>query len=128
MLLDWDNEAVALFVNGEYKTRTGFFSSERDEMLGCDETFVNALMLYTLTSGMQSSFKDVRLCTELCPGTQEAELPLTDTIPEGSRRSQDPLADPFIVLTDTSKYASSAVEGMTLASLAVLSFAFVHIL
>ena len=43
----------------------------------CDESFVNTLMLYNLSPGTTTAFKDIRLCTDLCPGTQESELPLT---------------------------------------------------
>lgn len=34
-------------------------------------------MLYNLTPDTQSAFKDIRLCTELCEGTQESDFPLT---------------------------------------------------
>jgi hypothetical protein len=43
----------------------------------CQESFVNSLMLYTLTPGSTVAFKDVRLCNEICPGTQDMEFPLS---------------------------------------------------
>ena len=38
---------------------------------------MNTLMLYTLTPGSTVAFKDVRLCNDICPGTQEMEFPLS---------------------------------------------------
>ena len=69
ILLDWDLKMLALFVNGEYMSQVEFFTMDRDEMIECDKTFVNALMLYTLTPGVTSTYKDIKLCSELCPGT-----------------------------------------------------------
>ena len=76
VILDWDEEDslhlssnVAIFINGTYVQQTHFYSKDRDIMLKCDEHFVNTLALYNLTPGTTSSFKDIRLCTDLCPGT-----------------------------------------------------------
>ena len=81
VLLDWDPEElysnVAIFINGTYIMQTPFYSNDRDIMMECDKRFVNTLALYNLTPGTSSSFKDIRLCTDLCPGTQESDFPLT---------------------------------------------------
>ena len=94
LLLDWDASDTAIFVNGEYINKAKFFSAERDNEKLCDKTFVNTLMLYSLSPGVESSFKDIRLCSELCPGTQQSDFPLT----KGSKE----LEDPFAVLSGAS--------------------------
>ena len=35
------------------------------------------IMLYTLTPGSTATFRDFRLCEDLCPGTQSLEVPLS---------------------------------------------------
>jgi len=52
-------------------------------------------MLYTLTPGLTSSFKQMRMCPELCPGTQESDFPLVMQVED-----EDVIVyqDPFIVL------------------------------
>ena len=73
-------------------------------------------MLYTLTPGESSVFKDIRLCTNLCPGTQQNDLHLHEKVKnnEGNYRSQ-PFVDPFVVLSREltsaiTKFATSAVS------------------
>ena len=76
-ILDWENQEVAFFIDGVYKTKLSFYTKERDAQKACEETFVNMLMLYTLTPGSTAAFRDVRLCEDLCPGTQEMDIPLS---------------------------------------------------
>ena len=35
------------------------------------------IMLYTLTPGSTATFRDFRLCEDLCPGTESMEVPLS---------------------------------------------------
>ena len=60
---------VALFLDGRYELMTEFYTKARDDQILCEERFVNSLMLYSLTPGVTSSFRDVRLCTGVCPDT-----------------------------------------------------------
>ena len=60
---------AAIFVNGTYIEKTGFYSTERDELMECGDRFVNTLVLYNLTPGTSTGFRDIRLCKDLCPGT-----------------------------------------------------------
>ena len=83
MLLDWETSKTAFFVDGRYIVTNNFFSFDRDVAKDCDLKFINALMLYTLTPGVESTFKEIRLCTDLCPGTQESDLPLLDALAAG---------------------------------------------
>ena len=73
ILLDWDSKQVAFFLDGQYQLKVPFYSLMRDDLLKCDSSFVNKLSLYTLTPGVTSSFKDVKVCKELCqfPTPQE---------------------------------------------------------
>lgn len=71
ILLDWDESKIAFFIDGKYQLVTPFYSLERDKALKvaqCKEegNSVNTLSLYTLTPGVTSSFRDVRICKGLC--------------------------------------------------------------
>ena len=71
ILLNWEQNEVAFFIDGKYQLVTPFYSLERDKALksaGCEEegNSVNTLSLYTLTPGVTSSFRDVRICKSLC--------------------------------------------------------------
>ena len=69
ILLDWDEKEVAVFIDGIFIKKVAFYSLDRDELMKCGESFVNTLMLYNLTPGTITAFKDIRLCSDLCPGT-----------------------------------------------------------
>ena len=80
ILLDWYKKEVAIFMDGTFIQTTPFFSLDRDTMLDCNGegedaelknkwAFVNTLMLYNLTPGTRTAFRDIRLCTDLCQGT-----------------------------------------------------------
>lgn len=68
-LLDWEEDYAAFFIDGKFIANTWFYTRERDLQTQCDQKFINALMLYTLTPGESSTFKDIRMCNEICPGT-----------------------------------------------------------
>ena len=74
VLLDWDKKETAIFVDGVFLQKVAFYTSE---LIDCKLSFVDTLMLYNLTPGTTSSFKDIRLCSDLCDGTQESDFPLT---------------------------------------------------
>ena len=69
VLLDWTLHRAAFFIDNEFKASNDFYTRPRDKQKKCDLEFVNALLLYTLSPGQSSVFKDVRLCSDLCPGT-----------------------------------------------------------
>ena len=76
ILLDWEERKVAFFIDGKYQLVTPFYSLERDKALKvaeCEEEgdSVNTLSLYTLTYGVTSSFRDLRVCKDLCDSGQE---------------------------------------------------------
>ena len=58
MLLDWDNQEIALFIDGQFKITISFYSSMRDEVkISGDKNcptrnFINMLSLYTLSPGV----------------------------------------------------------------------------
>ena len=68
-LLDWEDDYAAFFIDGKFIANTWFYTRERDYQTKCDQKFIKALMLYTLTPGESSIFKDIRMCNEICPGT-----------------------------------------------------------
>ena len=74
VLLDWEAKETAIFVDGVFLQKVAFYS---EELIDCQERWVDTLMLYSLTPGTRSAFKDIRLCTGLCEGTQESDFPLT---------------------------------------------------
>lgn len=76
LLIDWKTRKVALFVDNVFFTKEDFYSKERDKDLACscdkedlncwDKIGVNTLMLYSLTPGTTSFFRDVRVCEDFC--------------------------------------------------------------
>ena len=69
VLMDWESSFAAFFIDNVLKAETDFFSAERDKAKKADVQFLIALHLYTLSPGETSYFKDIRLCTHLCPST-----------------------------------------------------------
>ena len=118
VLLDWDAKAAALFLDGQFKFSTEFYSKARDEQLLCADPFVNTLMLYTLSPGTSSAFRDLRLCQDLCPDTVLSKAP-------AAAGSTDPevLSDPFVVLSRA--FSSLLHPSSMLAATLALSFALI---
>ena len=126
ILMDWDSEHAAFFIDGEYMANTLFFSQERDKQKKCDKSFANALMLYTLTPGETSAFKDIRMCNELCPGTQLSDYPLQNEVALKPTEdvSSEVLVDPFIVLTYSVSASMHNISASAVALLSTLSLLF----
>ena len=125
VLFDWSATKAAFFVDGAYAATTMFYSFERDEQKSCDKTFINALMLYTLSPGETSTFKEIRLCPDLCPGTQEGDFPLHKPL-TGSDDSSDPAAleiypDPFVTLRELPMLSAPGPMAISLALATTLS-------
>ena len=75
ILLDWDRQEVAFFVDGTFRQQVPFYSSERDKFLrelapetctAAKKKVVDTLSLYTLTPGTTSSFAEVLVCQDFC--------------------------------------------------------------
>ena len=89
-------------------------------------------MLYTLTPGEVSVFKDIRMCNDLCPGTQEEEISFlhskTLDIDNGTKLEPvyiiEKLSDPFEVLTYS--ISSSVTCIASIASLLSMSLIFLQ--
>ena len=79
------------------------------------------LMLYTLSPGSTSAFKDVRLCEELCPGTETMEPQLSKIFKSDDINGEDEV----IVISDPlnlDEYAISALKVcLSLSSLMIIS-------
>lgn len=84
ILLDWNESQIAFFIDGKFQLLTPFYSLERDKALKvaqCEDegNSVNTLSLYTLTPGVTSSFRGVRVCEDFCAyptqdGTSDLKL------------------------------------------------------
>jgi len=84
ILIDWSKRKVALFVDNQELLSTPnkpeeFYSKDRDKTLEChisendekkdeawDAVGVNTFMMYSLSPGTTSFFRDVRVCEDLC--------------------------------------------------------------
>lgn len=76
MLLDWDTQRVALYVDNEFKTIASFYSKDRDAKMGCTKAnSVNTLSLYNLSPGTTTKFRDIRVCKDLCPELVFSDVP-----------------------------------------------------
>ena len=107
ILLNWGSSETAFFINGKYRTTTKFYSFMRDEHLKgqCEDSQkVDTLSLYTLTPGVTSSFRQLRVCTQLCP-----ELPEALKLYKGSEPSEA-LEDPLAIFESNSAQAMRAVD------------------
>ena len=104
---------AAYFIDNEFRANTLFYSYERDEQKKCDQKFINALMLYTLSPGETSTFKDIRLCPDLCPGTED--LGKLD-----GESNFNVWSDPFVALTESTSFSvrtvASAITCLSLLS------------
>ena len=76
ILLDWYDSQIAFFIDGKYRTMTKFYSFMRDEHLKgqCEDSQrVDTLSLYTLSPGVTSTFRQLRVCSQLCPTLEDQE-------------------------------------------------------
>ena len=71
----------------------------REKSEACDQLFVNMLSIYTLTPGVTSSFKSIRVCTELCPYTDDKKLLKLSESRSSSEEDLVALQDPFSVFS-----------------------------
>ena len=68
---------VQIFIDGTFLAQEPFFNSER---IGASNSrankikSANALMLYGLSPGAVSRFKDVKVCIERCPGSENLKF------------------------------------------------------
>ena len=68
---------MQIFIDGNYLGQEPFFNSER---IGASNSrankikSANALMLYGLSPGAISRFKDVKVCIERCPGSENLQF------------------------------------------------------
>ena len=118
VLLDWEHSNSALFIDGKYVLLADFYSKARDEALTCNHNSVNMLSLYTLSPGVVSSFRDLRVCSDLCPSNEAVYLPLQ----EKDKEDSPPLEDPFTVFTTQ---GADYLNGSVLALLAFSLFFYI---
>ena len=79
---------------------------------------VDTISLYTLTPGATSSFRAIRVCTELCPKS-DLDFVLK---PMSKEDDDEPLVDPFIVFSENGSISLTSYCSMLLY-LALFAFA-----
>jgi len=62
LLLDYDEQRVSIFVNELPLESSSFFTKRKDKLASG-----NALSIYGLTPDGVSSFKNIKMCNEICP-------------------------------------------------------------
>lgn len=118
LLLDWDSQNVAIFLDGKFRHSLKFYSWERDQEKQCLESSINALLLYTLSPGVKSTVKELRLCDDLCPIDDSGAVTYLDA--EGTI-----LTDPFAVFADIKNLSALHLSAAsTTALLAALLWIF----
>ena len=65
-----------LFIDDEYQTGADFYHgdtryADKDGTYEPDYDGIDTLMLYTLTPGVTSSFKNIQICSQYCKPTDE---------------------------------------------------------
>ena len=68
MFVDGKHETFADFYHGEsvFAEKAGYYEP--------DYTGIDTLMLYTLTPGVTSSFKNLQICEDICPDADKDTL------------------------------------------------------
>ena len=61
LLLNWVDQRVSIYINGEEYKSTTFFTQKKDKL-----SSANAVSIYGLSPGSISKFKDIRVCNEVC--------------------------------------------------------------
>ena len=68
-----------MFVNGKHETFSDFYHG--DSLFGEKDGYyeppydgIDTLMLYTLTPGVTSSFKNIQICDDICEGSDKNTL------------------------------------------------------
>jgi hypothetical protein len=72
LLMNWDTNMTSIYVNEKYVMDAEFYHgidryNVANEVLPEHEG-VDTVILYTLTPGASSQFKDIKLCMEICEG------------------------------------------------------------
>ena len=68
-----------MFVDGKHETFSDFYHGEslfadKDGFYEPIYDGIDTLMIYTLSPGVTSSFKDIQICMDICPGTDKDKL------------------------------------------------------
>lgn len=63
MLIDWDEQTVSIYVDGEGITAVPFFTKRAQKL-----NEVNAIALYGLTPEGISRFRNLMICEDICSG------------------------------------------------------------
>ena len=74
MILDWDLNKTALYINDTYQITMDFYHGQNKFVEGTEfdqiYKYSNTITLYTLTPGASSYFKDLKVCSEKCIGAE----------------------------------------------------------
>ncbi len=81
-MLTWENESLtqtSMFVNGKHETYAEFYHgdslyADKKGYYEPNYTGLDTLMLYTLTPGVTSSFKDIQICNDICANSDKKVL------------------------------------------------------
>ena len=81
LILDWTLNKTALYIDNEYQTTAAFFHGKDKfwETTDSDPEYtpVNGVVIYTLSPGARSDFKDLRICKDKCLGGEKLEFLLS---------------------------------------------------
>ena len=81
MLLDWENNRTAMYINGTYQITMEFYHGQDKFVEGTELDpkfqYANTLVLYTLSPGASSYFKDLKVCPDKCLGGENLEFILS---------------------------------------------------
>jgi hypothetical protein len=81
MILDWNLNRTALYINETYQITMEFYHGTDKFVEGTEldagYNYANTLVLYTLSPGATSYFKDLKVCTEKCIGGEKLDFVLS---------------------------------------------------
>jgi len=82
LLVNWDDQRVAIYVNDKFKASSPFFNNEKERVESA-----NVLSIYGLSAGGTSRFRAMEVCTEICATGDAAKLDMKHTNQEAGATS-----------------------------------------
>lgn len=77
LLVNWDDQRVAIYVNDKFKASSPFFNNEKERVESA-----NVLSIYGLSAGGTSRFRAMEVCTEICAtGKSPTHVPPASGVP-----------------------------------------------
>jgi len=82
LLVNWVDQRVAIYVNGEFRASSPFFNNEKERVESA-----NVLAIYGLSAGGTGRFREMEVCKDICASGDPTILKMEDTKREAGAAS-----------------------------------------